>query len=53
MKDAITALKFVNQITSAFGGNNEVTIGGQSAGATMIRGRHFSLKACNAQKAFH
>ncbi|KZV92673.1 alpha/beta-hydrolase [Exidia glandulosa HHB12029] len=39
VRDAITALTFVNKIVSAFGGNlkNAVTVAGQSSGATMIR----------------
>ncbi|KAG8896867.1 hypothetical protein FRB99_008608, partial [Tulasnella sp. 403] len=37
VKDAITALDFINGFISFFGGNNQVTIGGQSSGGHMVR----------------
>lgn len=37
IKDLINAMKFAKQVASSFGGSTQITLAGQSSGATMIR----------------
>ncbi|KAG8992377.1 hypothetical protein FRB94_011638 [Tulasnella sp. JGI-2019a] len=51
LSDAITALRFVNNIIPFFGGQTPVTIGGQSSGGQMIRALLASPSATSLFKA--
>lgn len=48
-KDVVNALSFVKKVSNSFGGNQQVTLAGQSSGATLIRGL---LAAPSAQSLF-
>ena len=37
VQDAINAMKFIKTVTSLLGGSSDITLAGQSSGATMIR----------------